>query len=848
MSKKEAQARILINRLLEWAGWRFFPEDNGQSNIICECRTTRKVYALGTDLGDDFEKASDGFVDYVLLNGERKPVAVVEAKRESINPLEAKEQAREYARSLGVRHIFLSNGQLHYYWDLAHGNPTRISHFLSLSQLGVASRWNPDPQRLTSARVDRDYIAVSQDPTWLSYTSEQRALVQINKNVKVLRDYQLAAIFALQKAYANGKNRFLFEMATGTGKTLLSAAIAKLFIRSNNADRVLFLVDRLELENQAWRNFNHYLAKDGISTVIYKLRRDDWMKAQIVITTIQSLSSQNRYLTEFSPNDFQLIISDEAHRTIGGNNRVIFEYFIGAKLGLTATPKDYLKGLDISQMRADDPRQLEIRLLLDSYHTFGCDDGIPTFRFSLVDAVNHKPPYLVNPRAIDCRTDITTELLSEQGWSVKLEAGEEGEDEEATYYKRDFEKKFFSPETNSVFIKTFLSHAKRDPLSGEIGKSIIFAVSRSHATKLVESLNREIEKAYPGKYHSDFAIQITSNIPDAQGMTIQFANNKLNGRSLFNPQLVDYPTSRTRVCVTVGMMTTGYDCEDVLNIVLARPIFSPTDFVQIKGRGTRLYAFKYFLNGQDLKADKDTFHLFDFFANCEYFEKNFDYGEKLVLPRISGDGDGAGGGGGAQATNFTWAGPDELRKKDEQQIGLEGMRIDREAFSRGFEEKTREEVKKHPDLVQAVETGDWSIVESFVRENIFEKPEEFWNTDKLRQAYGLDRRLSLREILQKVFGLIHHFPSRQEIANQDFERFLSVEGVDGSSVHELQTLFVAYLLYPDIRAWVDEGEFTKLATDPRLSLQELRELGEQQRKLVLEYIKDCIVINRYLAA
>jgi type I restriction enzyme R subunit len=106
MSKKEAQARIRINRLLEQAGWRFFPDKDGPDNIICEHRTTKKVYSPSTEFGDDFEKAPNGFIDYLLLNPEKRPVALVEAKRESIHPLEGKEQARDYAKSEGVRHIF----------------------------------------------------------------------------------------------------------------------------------------------------------------------------------------------------------------------------------------------------------------------------------------------------------------------------------------------------------------------------------------------------------------------------------------------------------------------------------------------------------------------------------------------------------------------------------------------------------------------------------------------------------------------------------------------------------------------------------------------------------------------
>jgi len=850
MAKKEAQARIRINRLLEQSGWRFFPDQNGPDNIICESRITKSVYSPGLDLGNDFEKVSHGFVDYLLLNLDRKPVGLVEAKREGIDPLDAKEQARDYAKALGIRFIFLSNGIIHYYWDLSQGNPTRISHLLSLEDLGESSRWNPDPQKLIDTKVDENYIAVSQDAGWLNHSPAQRDIVRVNQNIKLLRDYQLDAVVALQKAYAKGKNRFLFEMATGTGKTLLSAAITKLFIRSGNATRVLFLVDRIELENQAWRNFNQYLAKDSISTVIYKERRDEWTGAQVVVTTIQSLAANNRYLTEFSPNDFQLIISDEAHRTIGGNNRVIFEYFIGAKLGLTATPKDYLKGVDSDKMRDDDPRELERRLLLDSYRTFGCDDGNPTFRFSLIDAVNHEPPYLVNPFRLDCRTDITTELLTKKGWAVKL-AGldEDDDDQEKTFYKRDFEKKFFSDATNETFVRTFLANAKRDPLTGEIGKTIAFAVSRKHARKLTKLLNDEIEKLHPGKYQSDFAVQITSDIPSAQDMTKKFDSerNALNGKSSFKPEFIDYNSSRTRVCVTVGMMTTGYDCEDLLNVVLARPIFSPTDFIQIKGRGTRLYTFRHKQGGDEHKADKDNFYLFDFFANCEFFEKDFDYGKKIMPPKVGG-GDGPGGGGGTVTTDFTWTGPDELKEKQAEQIGLQGMKIDREAFSRSFEQTTRDEVEKFPELHDAVEARDWSRVEAFVRENIFDRPQEFWNTEKLRDAYGVDRRLTLAEILQKVFGVIQRFPSREDLAGEDFDRFLSTAGVDGSKVQELQTLFTAYLLYPDIRAAVDLGDFGKLATDARLNLKELKVLGEPQRKLALNYIKDNIVINRYFAA
>lgn len=252
--------------------------------------------------------------------------------------------------------------------------------------------WRPDSARLAAVTVDENYIAVSQDSAWLTYSEAERREVMVNKKIRLLRDYQIGAAHALQRAAARGENRFLFEKATGTGKTLVSAAIAKLYLRTENATRVLFLVDRLELETQAWRNFNAWLANDGISTVIYKQKRREWVDAQVVVTTIQSLASRNRFLHEFAPTDFQLIISDEAHRTISGNNRAIFEYFIGAKLGLTATPKDYLKGVNTADPEHD-PREYERRLLLDTYRTFGSDDGKPTFRYTLLDAVQHVPPF-----------------------------------------------------------------------------------------------------------------------------------------------------------------------------------------------------------------------------------------------------------------------------------------------------------------------------------------------------------------------------------------------------------------------------------------------------------------------
>ena len=608
---------------------------------------------------------------------------------------------------------------------------------------------SPNPQRLIEERVGDDYIVLTQRPNYQSEAAwrneaERPGYIQANK-LCFLRPYQLKAIHALQRAVKDSKDRFLFEMATGTGKTLTAAAVIKLFLRSGNTRRVLFLVDRLELEDQARKAFAALLSAD-FQTVIYKENRDDWRRAEIVVTTVQSLLFNNKYQRLFSPTDFDLVISDEAHRSIGGNARAVFDYFIGYKLGLTATPRDYLKRFDKATPTTRDPREAERRLLLDTYRTFGCENSQPTYRYSLLDGV--KDGFLINPTVVDARTEITTELLSEEGFVVSF-TDDTGEDQQEAFKQREFEKRFFAEATNQLFCKTFLENALRDPVSREIGKSIIFAVSQNHAAKLAQILNQMADRMFPGKYQSDFAVQVTSQIPDAQQFTINFTNNNLLGSANFLPA---YKTSKARVCVTVGMMTTGYDCTDILNLGLFRPIFSPTDFIQIKGRGTRKHNFLEQLFDDSLKdgvlqPQKSAFKLFDFFANCEYFETEFKYDEVLKLPRPWRKGsDGDGTGTVVVGGTYEHLGADIIASLRVEQITAEGMKIDRMFF-----EKFEDTVRENETIAKAVEAGQWDRVIDYVNREVFDKPEEYYTLDKLRKAAAVDRRLTLREILEKIF-------------------------------------------------------------------------------------------------
>jgi len=843
---KEATARIKINKLLESAGWRFFTDGKAPANICLE--TCVKIKESDLDaLGEDFERTGKGFIDFLLLNEKGFPFIVLEAKAEDKNPLVGKEQARKYARSQSCRFVILSNGNLHYFWDLERGNPYLITSFPTPGSVISYQQVMPNPQRLIDDLVGKDYIVLTQRPTYQSEAAwrneaERPGYIQANK-LRFLRPYQLKAIHVLQQAVKDGKDRFLFEMATGTGKTLTAAAVIKLFLRSGNARRVLFLVDRLELEDQAKKAFAALLSAD-FQTVIYKENRDDWRRAEIVVTTVQSLLFNNKYQRLFSPTDFDLVISDEAHRSIGGNARAVFDYFIGYKLGLTATPRDYLRRFDITNPFTRDPREAERRLLLDTYRTFGCENSQPTYRYSLLDGV--KEGYLINPTVVDARTDVTTELLSEEGFVVAF-TDDAGEDQEEAYKQREFEKRFFADSTNQLFCKIFLENALRDPVSGEIGKSIIFAVSQTHACKLAQILNQMADRMFPGKYHSDFAVQVTSQITDAQQFTINFTNNNLLGSANFLPA---YKTSKARVCVTVGMMTTGYDCPDILNLGLFRPIFSPTDFIQIKGRGTRKHNFLEQLFDDSLKEgvshpQKSAFKLFDFFANCEYFEHEFNYDEVLKLPRPQGKIRDDGGDTGPVELGgvYQYLGADIIASVKEETIGHEGMKIDRMFF-----EKFEDTVREDKTIAAAVESGQWDRVIDYVNREVFDKPEEFYTLDKLRKAAAVDRRLTLREILEKIFGLIPRFKSKDELLEEEFAKFVAdYKPEEAEAIPAIKAYFKSYVTSDQVRHVIESRQFTDLATNPVFSNRDFRAVPAKYRTLIPEYGKDYVSLNQFTA-
>ena len=414
-------------------------------------------------LGEDFEKTSKGLIDFLLLDDNGFPLIVLEAKSEDKNPLTAKEQARRYARSLNCRFVILSNGNLHYFWDLDQGNPHVITEFPDPDSVGQYQQFTPSPERLTDERVEADYIALTQRPGYASEAAwrneDERAGFIRAQGLRFLRDYQVRAVHALQDAVSEGQWPLSVRDGDRHGQDARFSRDNQALPAHRQRAPVLFLVDRLELENQAEKVFKELLSND-FDTVIYKERRDDWRAAEIVISTVQSLMFNNKYQSLFSPTDFDLVISDEAHRSISGNARSVFEHFVGYKLGLTATPRDYLRGFSRSGPNVRDPREADRRILLDTYRTFGCESGQPTFRYSLLDGV--KDGYLINPTVVDARTEVTTQLLADEGF-VATFIDDTGDEHEETYKQREFERRFFSEATNQVFCKTFLRERAARP-------------------------------------------------------------------------------------------------------------------------------------------------------------------------------------------------------------------------------------------------------------------------------------------------------------------------------------------------------------------------------------------------
>lgn len=822
MSDKEALSGIKIDNLLVASGWRLLDDGELKRNVVLE-----QGYRVG--------KATK-FTDYLLLDTFNRPLAVIEAKKVEFPLKSAKAQAMEYCRQLKVNYFYLSNGEEHYFASVNDGVLHSVEEFLTQEELIELTSGQTDRVELWKQNCEDTILADIKIPNVKSHAKfidiSTRKEFLSNQRIKLLRDYQVDAVNAIINSAKNGNSRFLLEMATGTGKTLTCAAIIEMFLSSKNAHRVLFLVDRIELEKQAKRAFDGVFNNGQHYTVsIYKEGRDNWRSAHIMITTVQSLLAQERYKTDFLPSDFDLIIVDEAHRTISGKARDVFEYFVGYKIGLTATPKDYFRGVNINQLVSTDIYEYDARAFRDTYLTFGCYSGKPTYEFTLSDGV--KKGILVQPYAIDARTDISYQLLDE-GLNISMpqESTEDDEDKktEALYTSRDFEKKLFSEATNEMFCRMFLENAKRDPLTGEIGKTIIFCVSQNHAGKIANMLNALIKEYEPEKwtrYNGGFAVQVTSSVPDNDKMTQLFTTdfNELNGISTYADGINedDYKTSKTRVCCTVAMMTTGYDCQDLLNICLMRPVLQPSEFIQIKGRGTRIFEFVL----KDKKANKEDFYFFDYFGNFERFE-HYDYDKKIKAPKkISEGGNLPGDDGGIQnrgKDTVTLHTPDGVAMFVGAKVGPDGMTIDRE-FNKGT--SIRDAMLADTELKTAVDQKDWNRVIKIVNEKYNNKPQfGFENNETIGKSMSLQRIPSWEELVELFYGIKSKLKTKEELLQETVNKCMQVFQIQEVKKCELRKLIEAYIESKEIRTYIEENKFMMFDYTGIYSVRELLSLGE----------------------
>lgn len=388
--QSEAFSRVLIDKALEFSGWDLLDP----KQIVFELHS------------------GAGRADYLLKDKLGHVLCVLEAKREDLDPYDAKEQARGYAENLKAPFILLSNGREHWFWNYERADQRdayRIERLPSRDDLERIQLKNMQPPRPLSSEVLRpDYL--------------QRLKYDL-----VLRRYQIAAIDEIAKQFdGEGRRKFLLEMATGTGKTLLCAAMIRQFLATRNAERVLFIVDRIELAKQTMEDFAVVLPE--YKPVIFKSARrtGELLGSSVVVATIQSLMVDRRYRQDFTPFYFDLVVNDEAHRSIYGDAREVVQFFQATRIGLTATPKAYLKNVDIAQLQSENPKALEARRLRDTYHYFGCEPGFPTFRYDIIDAVKDpEGPFLCLPKIFDLRSDITTQALAESGWAVVVNEQEE---------------------------------------------------------------------------------------------------------------------------------------------------------------------------------------------------------------------------------------------------------------------------------------------------------------------------------------------------------------------------------------------------------------------------------------
>lgn len=482
---RESDTRMIIDRKLREAGW-----DIEDKNQVSTEELTKK-----------------GRADYLLKDRRGRPLAVIEAKRFLTDPEIGKRQALDYAKDLGCDFILLSNGEDIYFWDYKNRPEQKVATFFSQKDL----------EKLSILQKSRKPLSVIPMPDQ----------VFARGSIKTLRPYQKKAIQVIDKTIERGKRKMLLAMATGTGKTLTIAVQIKRMFQAGLIERVLFLVDRIELGKQAQETFNDVLSEYP-SELLYGGRRK--RESSIIIGTLPTIYSQ---LQNFTSGYFDVIISDEAHRSIYYVYKAVLTYFDAIKIGLTATPSRFIDR--------------------NTYKLFDCWDEKkqeekPTFVYGIRKGI--QKGYLAGYDIARIDTKVSLEGITY-----------EGED----YHPEDLERRINVPARNEQIVKAYREEEEKHQ-SQRHRKAIVFAITQNHAAQLTYYFNQ----VYP-EFKGRYAEVITSNVPNADRAIKRFKRE-------------EFPY----VAVSVGMLDCGFDAPKTENILMVRPTKSPILYQQMRGRGSRL--------------------------------------------------------------------------------------------------------------------------------------------------------------------------------------------------------------------------------------------------------------------
>lgn len=541
----EAQTRdAFIDLLLQEAGW--------------ELDQPRDVEYPVTGMPNN---TGEGFVDYVLWGDDGKPLGLVEAKRTRRDAREGQRQAELYAdaleRQFGQRPIiFYSNGYEHWIWDDRRYPPRAIQGFLKRDELELAIQRRSTLKPLAPEKINQKIVE---------------------------RYYQTRAIRRVAEAFEKDNLRkALLVMATGSGKTRTVIALSDLLMRANWAKRILFLADRVALVNQAVGAFKAFLPQASPVNLVADKSAHGRVYVSTYPTMMGLIDEMKGASRRFGPGHFDLIVIDEAHRSVYRKYKAIFDYFDSLLVGLTATPKDEVDR--------------------DTYSLFDLERGIPTDAYSLDEAV--QDGFLVPPKAVSVplkfqREGIKYDDLSEEekeAWDA-IEWDDEGtvpDHVEAAAVN----KWLFNQDTVDKVLEHVMTHGLKVDDGDRLGKTIIFAKNHDHAQFIAERFD--------------------SNYPHLKG---QFAR-VIDFKTEYAQSLIDDFSTANKVphiAISVDMLDTGIDIPEVVNLVFFKIVRSKTKFWQMIGRGTRLCPDLF-----GIGEHKEYFCVFDFCQNFEFFNQNPD--------------------------------------------------------------------------------------------------------------------------------------------------------------------------------------------------------------------------------